>query len=93
VCLATDPAVAVSIDRRYAMNIVEQTEPLIARAQSSRGIRSEAPTWSQWLATARSIDPDIPNTDKTWDPSFREELLRSILSLLVYALLSAAMLW
>ena len=34
----------------------------------------EAPTWSQWLATARSIDPDIPNTDKTWDLSFREEL-------------------
>lgn len=34
----------------------------------------EAPTWSQWLTTARSIDPDIPNTDKIWDLSFREEL-------------------
>ena len=34
----------------------------------------EAPTWSQWLATARSIDPDLPNINKTWDLSFREEL-------------------
>jgi len=34
----------------------------------------QAPTWSQWLATARSIDPEIPNTDKVWDLSFREEL-------------------
>lgn len=34
----------------------------------------QAPTWSQWLATARSIDPDIPNTNKSWDLSFREEL-------------------
>jgi LysR family glycine cleavage system transcriptional activator len=33
-----------------------------------------APTWSQWLATARSIDPSIPFTDKAWDLSFREEL-------------------
>jgi LysR family glycine cleavage system transcriptional activator len=33
----------------------------------------EAPTWSQWLATARSIDPSIPNTE-AWDLSFREEL-------------------
>lgn len=33
-----------------------------------------APTWSQWLATARSIDPGIPYTDKAWDLSFREEL-------------------
>ena len=34
----------------------------------------EAPTWSQWLATTRSIDPDLPNINKTWDLSFREEL-------------------
>lgn len=34
----------------------------------------EAPTWSRWLATARSVDPDIPYTNKTWDLSFREEL-------------------
>jgi LysR family glycine cleavage system transcriptional activator len=34
----------------------------------------DAPTWSQWFAIARSIDPDIPNTDKAWDLSFREEL-------------------
>ncbi|MDX8510413.1 LysR substrate-binding domain-containing protein [Mesorhizobium captivum] len=33
----------------------------------------DAPTWRRWLATARSIDPDlIP--DKAWDLSFREEL-------------------
>jgi LysR family glycine cleavage system transcriptional activator len=34
----------------------------------------EAPTWSRWLATARSIDPGIPDTNKAWDLSFREEL-------------------
>jgi LysR family transcriptional regulator, glycine cleavage system transcriptional activator len=34
----------------------------------------EAPTWSRWLATARSVDPDIPATNKAWDLSFREEL-------------------
>jgi LysR family transcriptional regulator, glycine cleavage system transcriptional activator len=34
----------------------------------------QAPTWSRWLATARSIDPDLPNIDKSWDLSFREEL-------------------
>ncbi len=33
-----------------------------------------APTWSRWLATARSIDPSIPETNKPWDLSFREEL-------------------
>ena len=33
----------------------------------------EAPTWSQWLATARSIDPGIPYY-REWDLSFREEL-------------------
>ncbi|TIX65933.1 MAG: LysR family transcriptional regulator, partial [Mesorhizobium sp.] len=33
----------------------------------------DAPTWSRWLAMARSIDPEsIP--DKAWDLSFREEL-------------------
>lgn len=34
----------------------------------------DAPTWSRWLATARSIDPSIPETNKSWDLSFREEL-------------------
>jgi LysR family transcriptional regulator, glycine cleavage system transcriptional activator len=34
----------------------------------------DAPTWSRWLATARSIDPSIPETNKAWDLSFREEL-------------------
>jgi LysR family glycine cleavage system transcriptional activator len=34
----------------------------------------DAPTWSRWLATARSIDPSIPETHKPWDLSFREEL-------------------
>lgn len=34
----------------------------------------DAPTWSRWLAAARSIDPDIPETNKAWDLSFKEEL-------------------
>jgi LysR family glycine cleavage system transcriptional activator len=34
----------------------------------------DAPTLSRWLATARSIDPSIPETHKPWDLSFREEL-------------------
>jgi LysR family transcriptional regulator, glycine cleavage system transcriptional activator len=34
----------------------------------------EAPTWLRWLATARSIDPGIPDITKAWDLSFREEL-------------------
>jgi LysR family transcriptional regulator, glycine cleavage system transcriptional activator len=34
----------------------------------------DAPTWSRWLATARSIDPAIPESNKVWDLSFREEL-------------------
>ena len=34
----------------------------------------DTPTWSRWLATARSIDPRIPETHKPWDLSFREEL-------------------
>jgi LysR family glycine cleavage system transcriptional activator len=34
----------------------------------------EAPTWPRWLATARSVDPGIPDTNKAWDLSFREEL-------------------
>jgi LysR family glycine cleavage system transcriptional activator len=33
-----------------------------------------APTWRQWLATARSVDPDLPDVTKTRDLSFREEL-------------------
>src|SRR5258707_1261460 len=34
----------------------------------------EAPTWRQWLAVARSIDPDFKPLEKAWDLSFREEL-------------------
>jgi LysR family glycine cleavage system transcriptional activator len=34
----------------------------------------EAPTWAQWLRTARSVDPDVPDIDRTWELSFREEL-------------------
>jgi LysR family glycine cleavage system transcriptional activator len=34
----------------------------------------EAPTWRQWLALARSIDPDFKPLEKVWDLSFREEL-------------------
>jgi LysR family glycine cleavage system transcriptional activator len=34
----------------------------------------DAPTWSRWLATARSVDPSIPDTSKEWELSFREEL-------------------
>jgi LysR family glycine cleavage system transcriptional activator len=34
----------------------------------------DAPTWSRWLATARSVDPTIPDTNKEWELSFREEL-------------------
>jgi LysR family transcriptional regulator, glycine cleavage system transcriptional activator len=34
----------------------------------------EAPTWSRWLATARAVDPDLPDIAKAWDLSFREEL-------------------
>jgi LysR family glycine cleavage system transcriptional activator len=34
----------------------------------------DAPTWSRWLAAARSIDPDIPETNKAWDLGFKEEL-------------------
>ncbi len=34
----------------------------------------EAPSWRQWLAVARSIDPDFNSREKVWDLSFREEL-------------------
>jgi LysR family glycine cleavage system transcriptional activator len=34
----------------------------------------DAPTWRQWLAVARSIDPAFNRLEKTWDLSFREEL-------------------
>jgi LysR family transcriptional regulator, glycine cleavage system transcriptional activator len=34
----------------------------------------DAPTWRQWLAVARSIDPDFKPLEKAWDLSFREEL-------------------
>jgi LysR family glycine cleavage system transcriptional activator len=45
--------------------------PLIHFDWMSRDL--DAPTWRQWLATARSIDPDL-EIDKTWDLSFREEI-------------------
>jgi LysR family transcriptional regulator, glycine cleavage system transcriptional activator len=34
----------------------------------------ESPGWRQWLAVARSVDPDFNPLDKIWDLSFREEL-------------------
>ena len=34
----------------------------------------DAPTWRQWLAVARSIDPAFNPLEKAWDLSFREEL-------------------
>jgi LysR family glycine cleavage system transcriptional activator len=34
----------------------------------------EAPTWRQWLAVARSIDPDVKPLEKASDLRFREEL-------------------
>ena len=34
----------------------------------------DKPTWRQWLAVARSIDPDFNPLEKAWDLSFREEL-------------------
>lgn len=34
----------------------------------------DAPTWRQWLAVARSIDPDFNPLKKAWDLSFSEEL-------------------
>jgi LysR family glycine cleavage system transcriptional activator len=35
---------------------------------------SETPTWRRWWATARSVDPDLPEAADIWDLSFREEL-------------------
>jgi LysR family glycine cleavage system transcriptional activator len=35
---------------------------------------TETPTWRHWLATARSVDPDLPQAADVWDLSFREEL-------------------
>jgi LysR family transcriptional regulator, glycine cleavage system transcriptional activator len=34
----------------------------------------DGPTWSRWLAAARSVDPDLPQVAKARDVSFREEL-------------------
>jgi LysR family transcriptional regulator, glycine cleavage system transcriptional activator len=34
----------------------------------------EGPTWQRWLATARSVDPDLPEVTRPWEASFREEL-------------------
>ena len=35
---------------------------------------TETPTWRRWWATARSVDPDLPEPSEVWDLSFREEL-------------------
>jgi LysR family transcriptional regulator, glycine cleavage system transcriptional activator len=32
------------------------------------------PTWRRWFATARSVDPDVPEVGNVWKLSFREEL-------------------
>lgn len=32
------------------------------------------PNWHRWLATARSVDPDVPDAAAAWDLGFREEL-------------------
>jgi LysR family glycine cleavage system transcriptional activator len=39
-------------------------------------LRSDAatPTWHRWLATARSVDPDLPAIEETFALRFREEL-------------------
>lgn len=39
-------------------------------------LRSDAdtPNWRRWLATARSVDPDLPESADLWGLSFREEL-------------------
>ena len=34
----------------------------------------ETPTWRRWWATARSVDPDLPEPADVWDLGFREEL-------------------
>ena len=34
----------------------------------------DTPNWRRWLATARSVDPDIPEVAEVWGLSFREEL-------------------
>ena len=34
----------------------------------------ETPSWRRWWATARSVDPDLPETPGVWSLSFREEL-------------------
>jgi LysR family glycine cleavage system transcriptional activator len=34
----------------------------------------DAPTWPQWLAVARSVDPDFEAPEKTSDLRFSEEL-------------------
>jgi LysR family transcriptional regulator, glycine cleavage system transcriptional activator len=34
----------------------------------------ETPSWRRWWATARLVDPDLPETPGVWSLSFREEL-------------------
>ncbi|MDB5653148.1 MAG: LysR family transcriptional regulator [Tardiphaga sp.] len=34
----------------------------------------DVPTWREWLALARSVDPDFKPAEKTWDLSFSEDL-------------------
>jgi LysR family transcriptional regulator, glycine cleavage system transcriptional activator len=34
----------------------------------------DTPNWRRWLATARLVEPDLPEATEIWDLSFREEL-------------------
>lgn len=34
----------------------------------------DTPDWRRWLATARAVDPTLPEMTNEWDLSFREEL-------------------
>ncbi|MDE2362689.1 MAG: LysR family transcriptional regulator [Hyphomicrobiales bacterium] len=46
--------------------------PLIHFDWTSRD--PEAPTWRQWMAKARALDPALAGAEKSWDLAFREEL-------------------
>src|SRR5262249_16090020 len=66
------PELLAKVGRRIERPADLLCYPLIHFAWMNRD--GHAPTWSQWLATARSVDPNIPMTNKAWDLSFREEL-------------------
>jgi hypothetical protein len=46
----------------------------LTRSGARKASEIVMPTWPRWLATVRSVDPGIPDTNKAWDLSFREEL-------------------